>query len=926
MSVNNGTTWTPITGQTFQTYAPPALMQTTWYRRLTRGVKNGAGGFDCTAASNVIMIAVNSPGAIVADPVTDVVVCMGDPTSLTGSGSGTLATYQWEMSTNGGTTWTIVPLGAPSPYSVNPSTPGKLEISSVTIAMSTSLYRLAMVTPAPCSITARSQVIRIKIRNVWLGLFNTNWNNASNWSDGNVATIICDDVHIPDVTTDPTLNTVGAPQITNLKIYPGGNLTLSGSAAGAKLMVRGHITKDPLGFFNAIAGTLEMNGGTAGNCSCSCVCSPGNQTIDASTFTNNALGNLIVNNNPPALTLLGDVDIYESVEFGANGNILNTGNFLTLKSLPGLTARMGELTGKTINGETTVERYLHSRIAWRFLSVPTWGSGQTIHQAWQENKAPTVGSTPAGYGTNITGPTFPSDGFDEYSQRHSMKYFHKDAFDGYNVITNTAGVISQDPPIGYMVFVRGNRTMLNGPGPTTLRTKGKLFQGDKSFIVEGAVGWNSVGNPYASRINVRTLVKNNVVDAFVVWNPDLGGLYGVGGFATLTFNGSNYVATPGGGIRNYIESGEAFYIQTNNLSDGSISISESDKRQGSSDVSFAPGRDINLRVDIVSSQGTEPEYLADGILLNFNNRYSKDFDNDDVKKLSNAANNLAVSLGDNYLVAERTAIPEAGDSIHLALYSTRVQNYRFDFQPENLDRMQNLQPFLYDKYLDSYFPIAVTGNSSMDFSITAQPGSKAMDRFTIVFRKLRGKSMHITLAANRQADSTIAVTWKVDDEQDVLKYEIERSTDGRLFLGIITVDATGNNHQTVTYRQTDIGSFTTDNHYRIKITENEGFIRYSKVVKVGAEPIAVPGAEIIIYPNPVTGKTVQLRFNNEPAGKYNVQLLNSLGQVLQTNSVVLDGNGKTVSISLGASVNPGQYQIKFVGPGGKTTQQALLVE
>jgi hypothetical protein len=921
-STNNGTTWTTIAGATSPTYTfPVGLLQTTWYRRMTRGVKSGSGGFDCTAASNIITIAVNSPASVIANPVTDAIGCVGDPTSITGSGTGTGSSYQWEMSTNNGSTWGNVPNAAP--YSG--TTSATLSISGITIAMSNYLYRLALVTPPPCSIVARSQDIHIKIRNVWMGYVSTDWNNGANWSDGLVPSYICDDVHILDQTRDPILSSnVGTQPIHNLILYTGASLTLlNGStviapATGVKLQVRGHITKDPTATFSAITGTVEMNGGNLGR--------GGAQTIDANTFTNNALGNLIVNNNPPDLSLLGPLDIYESVEYGTSGTTLTTGNFLILKSLPGLTARMGVLTGKTINGQVTVERYLHARSSWRFLSVPTQGSGQTIHQAWQENKAPTVASTPGGYGTNITGPTFPADGFDEYSQRHSMKYFDPNAWDGYTVVANTGGVISQTTPLGYMVFVRGDRLVTNGAGATTLRTKGLLYRDGMSFTVDGSVGWNSVGNPYASRLNIKTIVKNNVTDAVTVWNPDLGGLYGVGGFETLIYNGTDYVKTPGSGIRNYIESGEAFYIQSTSTSNGTISISESDKRQGSSDVSFAPNREAELRVDMISSPGNEPDYLADGVLLNFSDRYSRDIDNNDVKKLSNSSNNLAVSSGDNYLVAERTAMPDHGDTIHLALYSTREQAYQFNFKPSNLQKLK-VQPFLYDQYLQTYQPIPVDANSSINFTIASEAASKAMDRFKIVFRKIQKKNMLITdLAAGNKQDRTIGISWKVENEADVKQYEIERSGDGLMFTGIITTDPTGNTNTTVSYAQTDLGPLAKANYYRVKATENDGIILYSEVVKV--DPAVQPplSGGIRIYPNPVKGKLLQLELTNLPAGKYGIQIVSTLGQVTYQSVLHVKGDKKLEAIKLGSSLRAGEYIINISGPDGKLIRQSVFVE
>jgi hypothetical protein len=271
-------------------------------------------------------------------------------------------------------------------------------------------------------------------------------------------------------------------------------------------------------------------------------------------------------------------------------------------------------------------------------------------------------------------------------------------------------------------------------------------------------------------------------------------------------------------------------------------------------------------------------------------------------------------------------MPDQGDTIHLALYSTKEQAYRFNFKPSNLQKLK-VQPFLYDQYLHAYQPIPVDANSSINFTIGAEAASKAMDRFRIVFRKVQRKNMLITeLAAGNKADRTIGISWKVENEADVKQYEIERSADGLLFNGIITTDPTGNNNATVSYAQTDIGPLAKDNYYRVKVTENDGVILYSEVVKV--EPVAQPplSGGIRVYPNPVKGKVLQLELTNLPAGKYGIQLVNTLGQIMYQSTLQVKGDKKLEAIKLGSSVKAGEYIININRPDGKTIRQSVFVE
>ncbi len=98
----DGISFVPIVGETAANYSPGALVQTSYYRRITLSEENG---ISCESApTNVITITVQNSvteGAIGSDQT----ICNGEtPSSLTstlgGTGSGTL-TYRWEESADG---------------------------------------------------------------------------------------------------------------------------------------------------------------------------------------------------------------------------------------------------------------------------------------------------------------------------------------------------------------------------------------------------------------------------------------------------------------------------------------------------------------------------------------------------------------------------------------------------------------------------------------------------------------------------------------------------------------------------------------------------------------------------------------------------------------------------------------------------------
>ncbi len=105
-STDAGGTWTPIGGATLATYAPGALTQTTWYRRITVATTNGHSCYSVPTNTVIITVqAIVDPGTIAASQTICYNAIPAALTSVTpATGSGTI-TYQWEFSTNGGGLW-----------------------------------------------------------------------------------------------------------------------------------------------------------------------------------------------------------------------------------------------------------------------------------------------------------------------------------------------------------------------------------------------------------------------------------------------------------------------------------------------------------------------------------------------------------------------------------------------------------------------------------------------------------------------------------------------------------------------------------------------------------------------------------------------------------------------------------------------------
>ena len=579
--------------------------------------------------------------SIGADITGSATVTVTNPPSATISYSGSpfcfnTGTAAVSLAGTTGGSFSSLPTGS----SINATT-GAVDLSGSAPGVYTVTYTIAPSGACGTYTTTTPVVIN---PNTWTGGTSTVWSTASNWAGNGVPNTCPDFTILAGMPYDPILNS-GIGTVQNLIINPGASLTIS----NATLEISGTIVN--LSTFDVANGSIEMNGASS-------------QVIPANVFQNNALKDLIISNTSAAgVSLGGALDIYGSLTYSGTGMKLNTNDTLTLKSTALNTAWVGDMTGNTITGKVTVEHYSAAHKAWRFLSVPT-NTTQTIKQTWQEG-ATTMSSDPVpGFGTQVTSnrATWSADGFDLYSAGGpSLKT--------YDPNTNTwIGVASTNvtfpvPQTGYMTFVRGERNAnaFNSiPTATVLRTKGNLYTGDQPAIAVAASKFAAIGNPYAATLDMRNISRTGIKDFFYLWDPKLSGAYGLGGYQTFSYDGSDYIITPGGGsfgdsgtVSNFIPNGQAFLVQAT-AAGGSLSFEEADKTGGGTQVSRparAPGQQLRTTLYGVSSNGST--FVADGLLVNYDENYSSGIDEMDAIKSVNSNENLSVKTSGKLLVVER---------------------------------------------------------------------------------------------------------------------------------------------------------------------------------------------------------------------------------------------------------------------------------
>jgi hypothetical protein len=158
LSTDNGATWNDIGGATASTYAvtnATALMNGYRYRIVITGICPPA------ATSNAAILTVISPVTIApAGQPTNRQVCSGSNISFTVTGTSTEPiTYRWQVSTDGGTTFTDINNGGV--YSG--ATTQTLTITGATTAMNNNKYRVQL-SNNTCTAPTASSIANLTVR------------------------------------------------------------------------------------------------------------------------------------------------------------------------------------------------------------------------------------------------------------------------------------------------------------------------------------------------------------------------------------------------------------------------------------------------------------------------------------------------------------------------------------------------------------------------------------------------------------------------------------------------------------------------------------------------------------------------------------------------------------------------------------------
>ncbi|MBL7701765.1 MAG: hypothetical protein JNM14_05915 [Ferruginibacter sp.] len=728
------------------------------------------------------------------------------------------------------------------------------------------------------------------------------------------------------------VNMLGSQTVNNNLLLTSGSLGL----AGYTLTINGPVTGT--GNLSGSSTSALVIGGTAGTIN-----------FNQASAATRSLNNLTFNSGASA-TLGNALEIYGTVALTSASLDLNAKN-LTLKSTPTNTARIADLSGSSLTGGTnvTMERFIKLRTpgtgagaanygrAYRLIcpTVNTTGhpTKPTIRDNWMEGGlVNSIGGTSnpvTNYGTHITGPGGNANGFDVTQTNQSSFYNTANAIvPTYSAIANTGS--SLNPLTGYFLYLRGDRSVstqvpLGANMPTTsttLRATGTVVTGPVSSFTNAFTGGgtlNLVTNPYPSPIDWQLVraASTGITDYYTYWDPNYGTR---GGFVTVS-------SAETGPLR-YIQSGQAFFVESNGVGTPVVNMLESHKAAGNNnDVFLVPPPPAEaFAVQLYFTEPSNYRRLSDEADAWYGSNYSTAVNEDDAREINNWDENISIRREGKNLAIEQRPVIVLRDTLPLFMNNMKQQAYEFEFRPQAFTNT-SLVAELVDNFLNLRTPLSVIAPSVVSFNITADPASSASNRFMVVFGPGRPLAIDvITIQAraknNPQGPAVgVQVDWQAKTETDMEKYEVEKSVDGSNFSKQNTTAAIGNSTSPVNYGWFDAAPVKGNNFYRVKAYDKAGAIKYTSIVKVNigkAEPA------ITVMPNPVSSNAFGLQLTDLEKGTYTLILYNNLGQQVYNTKLQHDGGSAIKRIQPDATLANGSYRLLLLGENNVRLTAAII--
>jgi hypothetical protein len=320
---------------------------------------------------------------------------------------------------------------------------------------------------------------------------------------------------------------------------------------------------------------------------------------------------------------------------------------------------------------------------------------------------------------------------------------------------------------------------------------------------------------------------------------------------------------------------------------------------------------------------TEPSNyrrLADEADAWYGTNYSAAVNDEDAREINNWDENISIKRDGKNLAIEQRPVIVLRDTLPIFMNNMKQQGYEFEFRPQAFTNTA-LSAELIDNFLNSRTPLSVVNPSVVSFTVTADAASSASDRFMVVFGPGRPLAIDVITIQAKAKNNGVQVDWQAKTEQDMDKYEVEKSIDGSNFSKQNTTAAIGNSNVPVNYGWFDAAPVKGNNFYRVKAFDKAGAIKYTSIVNVNFGKLQ---PAISIVPNPVTTNSFGLQLTDLEKGTYTLVLYNNLGQQVYNTKLQHDGGSVLKHIQPDATLANGSYRLLLMGDNNVRLTTAII--
>lgn len=316
--------------------------------------------------------------------------------------------------------------------------------------------------------------------------------------------------------------------------------------------------------------------------------------------------------------------------------------------------------------------------------------------------------------------------------------------------------------------------------------------------------------------------------------------------------------------------------------------------------------------------------IADGNRVVFDEIYSNAVDRYDAKKMTNPGENFGLSR-DGYTLAVEARQPiNNGDTLHYKMTNLQPQTYTVNIEVQFLQYTLPEAEWV-DRFTGTRRIISLSANSSFPVVVTADPASRAANRFFVVFRAaaavlpVKFSGINLQLLNNK----SIETNWAVASEENIKEYQVERSKDGIVFESIASLAPQLNSNKVAQYSYRDFTAGNGAVYYRVAAYDLDGKKTYSPIKMINLSAVAATDNFYVV--NPVQQKQLQLNFTEKMQGRISVNIFDLKGNLVQRNEVFVNNNMQRLQIPV-SNLLAGRYLLNIQNGEEKQNSKIIIIQ